>query len=125
MTPARQVLSCHRPRPIAPGLEAVRADGKVIAAIADVAQVHERDFGPGQELHDGGPGLPPVRDQYAVGDPALLVVGPDDLLAGGQLRRVFARRQVALAAFRVDEDGREWGARRERRARGEQRGGLT
>jgi len=81
--PGRQVLSCHRLVGVWPrsGLAAVRANGKVIAAVADVAQVHELDLGSAQEFFDDGLGLASVRDQHAVRDPTPPVVGPDDLLA--------------------------------------------
>src|SRR5271156_6753250 len=107
ITPVRQVLSCHRLAVV--WLVAARPNGKVIAAVADVAKVYELNFRPGQEFRDRAPGLPPVRDQYAVADPALPVIGPDDLLTTGELERIVARRQVARTAVRVDEHGTAFG----------------
>ena len=79
------------------------ADGEVVAAVADVAQVDQLDLGPGQQLADDGQGVLAVGDQDAVGDPALAVVGADDLLAVAQRRRVLVRGDVAVAGLGVDE----------------------
>src|ERR1039458_1823785 len=118
------LFSLHASLPI---LAAVYAHGTVIAAVADVAQVHELGLGPGQQFPDDGLGLPPVRGEYPADDPALPVIGPDDLLAMGELRRVFVRRQVAVAAFRMDEDRPplDVGACRARRCVGDQQQPLT
>lgn len=66
------------------------ADGEVVAAVTDVAQVDQLDAGPGQQLADDRQGVVAVRHQDAVGDAAPVVVGADDLLAVAQFGRVLA-----------------------------------
>jgi hypothetical protein len=66
--------------------------------------VHERDIRSGEHFADHGHPTLAVSDQDAVGDPAVLVVRPHDLLAVAQGGRVPVCREIAAAGLGVDED---------------------
>jgi hypothetical protein len=109
-------IAARGSRPAAGSIAAAQSgsagpDREVVAAPADVAQMHERDVRPGEHLPDDGQGLVAVVGENAVGDVPLPVVGAHHLLAVDQPGRVTVRRRVSPAGISVDEHGPAFGVR--------------